>query len=177
MHPLHAVVETIIHNIAECIIISRSYEWKGESQYANGRGSLARFLYCLRAIVSIIVGQRPRRRQYDTSRCFFPCASCARRATLQSYLIRHERNVLSPCKQLFPFVGEIDGIFPRRIVPLYCTVYSRLFMRSVNEILRFTWRTIVRFDRFWRYIPWKWKLARVVTLELERTRAFFFGLP
>jgi len=76
--------------------------------------SLARFLYCLRSIVSIITGQRPRRQQCDTSRRFFLCASCARRATLQSYLIRHKRNVSSPCKQLFLFVGENKRDFPAR---------------------------------------------------------------
>lgn len=144
--------ETIIHNAAECIIISRSYGGREEndgSEYASA-GSLVRFLYCLRAIVSLIAGQRPRRRQYDTSRRFFPCASCARRATLQSYLIRHERNVSSPGKQLFPFVGEISRIFLRWIVPLYCTAYSRVFMRTVNGVSRFSSRTIVRFDRFWQ---------------------------
>lgn len=34
-------------------------------------------------------------------------------------------------------------IFPRGIVPLYCAAYSRIFMRIVNGIPRFTLRTIV----------------------------------
>lgn len=78
-----------------------------------------------------------------------------------SYLIRHEGNVSSPGKRLFPFVGETNGIFPRAaIVPLYCAVRPRVFIRSVNGIPRFTSRTIVRVDRFCQ-IPRKWKLTHV----------------
>lgn len=127
---------------------------------------LLRFLYCLRTIVSVIAGQRPRRWQCDTSRCFFPCASYVPRATLQSYLIRHERNVSLLGKQLFSFVGEIRD-FPAPDCSALLHVYARIFIRSFNGIPRFTSRTIVHFDRFWQ-IPWKWKLTHVVARVLSK---------
>jgi len=82
-------------------------------------------------------------------------------------LIRHERNVSSPCKQLFPFVGEISGIFPLSPTrPLSAGLFRFIAPRTRDYLCAPLMESRVSLGgrlfvsiAFGRYVPWKWKLA------------------
>lgn len=119
---------------------SRDAVHRNKREASGGTRGLARFLYCLRAIVPIIAGQRPRRRQCDTSRISFRIRATRPRPSLRSpracllllahpylYLIRHPREMFCRWANSSFSLSARQAEFSRESVPLYCTASTRAF--------------------------------------------------